>query len=87
VQDILLDYVTYAACAETISAMESKGTLIFWLKLVLPNVLGDPVSHENGTFVKEVVTHSYREDVSTSLGIWCYGSIRISARDMSSPSE
>jgi hypothetical protein len=57
VQDILLDYVTCAACAETISAMEAKGTLIFCLKLVLPHVLGEPVSHENSSFVKEVVTH------------------------------
>jgi Zn-finger protein len=77
-----------AACAETISATEAKGTLIFCLKCVLPHVLGEPVSHENRTFVKEVVAHtSYREDVSTSLGIWVFGNIRLSARDMASPSE
>jgi hypothetical protein len=51
VQDILLDYVTCAACAETISAMEAKGTLIFCLKLVLPHALGEPVSHENRIFL------------------------------------
>jgi hypothetical protein len=86
-QYILLDYVTCAACAETISAMEAKGTLIFCLKLVLPHVLGEPVSHGNRTlFVKKLVTHSYREDFSTSLGIWVYGNIRLSARDMASPS-
>jgi hypothetical protein len=55
VQDILLDYVTFEACAETILAMEAKGTLIFCLKLVLPHVLGEPVSHENGTLVKAAV--------------------------------
>jgi hypothetical protein len=60
VQYILLDYATCAACAETISAMEAKGTLVFCLKLVLPHVFGEPVSDENGTFVKEVVTHSYK---------------------------
>jgi hypothetical protein len=83
----LLDYVTCAACAETISAMEAKGTLIFCLKLELPHALGEPVSHENRIFVKEVGTHSYREDVSTSLDIWVYGDIRLSARDMASPNE
>jgi hypothetical protein len=87
VQYILLDYVACAACAETISAMEAKGILIFCLKLVLPHVLGEPVSHENSTFVKEVETHSYKEDSSTSLGIWVYGNIRLSARDMAFPSE
>jgi hypothetical protein len=50
VQDILFDYVTRAACAETISAMEAKGILIFFLKLVLPHVLGEPVSHENSIY-------------------------------------
>jgi hypothetical protein len=30
---------------------------------------------------------SYREDFSTSLGIWVYGGIRLSARDMASPNE
>jgi hypothetical protein len=50
--------------------MEAKGTLIFCLKLVLPHALGEPVIHENSIFVKEVGTHSYREDFSTSLGIW-----------------
>jgi hypothetical protein len=35
--------------------MEAKGTLIFCLKFVLPHVLEEPVSHENSTFVKEVV--------------------------------
>jgi hypothetical protein len=59
--------------------MEVKGTLIF------SHALGDPVSHENSIFVKEVGTHSYREDLSTSLGIWVYGDIRLSARDMASP--
>jgi hypothetical protein len=87
VQYILLDYVLCAACAETISAMEAKGTLIFCLMLVLPHALGEPVSHENIQFVKEVVTHRYREDFSTSLGIWVYGNIRLSARDMASTSE
>jgi hypothetical protein len=70
--------------------MEAKGTLIFCLKLVLSHhVLGEPVSHENSTFfVKEIiVTHSYREDFSISLGIWVYGNIRLSARDMAPPSE
>jgi hypothetical protein len=70
-----------------ISAMEAKGTLIFCLKLVLPHALGEPVSHENGIFAKEVGTHSYREDVSTSLGIWVYGDIRLIERDMASPNE
>jgi hypothetical protein len=37
--------------------------------------------------VKEVVIHSYREDFSTSLSIWVYGEIRLSARDMASPSQ
>jgi hypothetical protein len=37
--------------------------------------------------VKEVVMHSYREDFSTSLSIWVYGEIRLSARDMASPGE
>jgi hypothetical protein len=32
-------------------------------------------------FVKEVGTHSYREDFSTSLGIRVYWDIRLSARD------
>jgi hypothetical protein len=68
--------------------MEAKRTLIFCLKLVLPHALGEPVSHENSIlFVKEVGTHSYREDVSISLGIWVYGGIRLSARDMASPNE
>jgi hypothetical protein len=67
--------------------MEVKGTLIFCLKLVLPHVLGESVSNENSTFVKEVVTHIYREDFSTSLGIWVYGNIHLSTRDMASPSE
>jgi hypothetical protein len=68
--------------------MEAKGTLIFCLKLVLPHALGEPVSRENGIFVKEVGTHiSYREDFSPSLGIWVYGDIRLSARDMASPNE
>jgi hypothetical protein len=69
VQDILLDYVTCAACAETISAIEAKGTLIFCLKLVLPHALGETVSHGNSVFVKEVGTHSYIEEFSTSLVI------------------
>jgi hypothetical protein len=68
--------------------MEAKGTLIFCLKLVLPHVLGEPVTRVNSTFfVKEVVTHSYIEDFSISLGIWVYGNINLSARDMASPSE
>jgi hypothetical protein len=67
--------------------MEAKGTLIFCLKLVLPHSLGEPVSHENSIFVKEVGNYSYREDSSTSLGIWVYGDIRLSARDMASPNE
>jgi hypothetical protein len=29
--------------------------------------------------VQEVVIHSYREDFSTSLSIWVYGKIRLSA--------
>jgi hypothetical protein len=82
VQDVLLDYVTCAASADMISAMGAKGTLIFFLKFIFPNALGEPVSHENSIFVKEVVTHSYREYVSTSLGIWVYGDIHLSARDM-----
>jgi hypothetical protein len=86
-QDILLDYVICAACALMISAMEAKGTLIFCLKLVLSHALGEPVSHENSIFAKEVGTHSYREDFSTSLGIWVYGDIRLSARDMASPNK
>jgi hypothetical protein len=67
--------------------MEAKGTLIFCLKLVLPHALGEPVGHENSIFVKEVGTHNYREDFSTSLVIWVYGDIRLSARDMASPNE
>jgi hypothetical protein len=67
--------------------MEAKGTLIFCLKLVLPHALGEPVSHENSIVVKEVGTHSYREDFSTSLGIWVYGDICLSARDMTSPKD
>jgi hypothetical protein len=59
---------------------------------VLPEVgivpcIGEPASHENSIFVKEVGTHSYREDFSTSLGIWVYGDIRLSARDMAPPNE
>jgi hypothetical protein len=38
-------------------------------------------------FVKEVGTHSYREDFLASLGIWVYGDLRLSARDMASPNE
>jgi hypothetical protein len=83
----LLDYVTCAACAETISAMEAKGTLIFCLNLVLPHASGEPVSHENSIFVKEVGTHSYGEDFSTLLGIWVYGDISLSARDMPPPTN
>jgi hypothetical protein len=49
--------------------MEAKGTLIFCLKLVFPHALGEPVGHENSTFVTEVGTHGYREAFSTSLGI------------------
>jgi hypothetical protein len=67
--------------------MEAKGTLIFCLQLVLPHAFGEPVSHENGIFVKEVGTHSYREDFSTSLGIWVYGDIRLSARYTASPNK
>jgi hypothetical protein len=67
--------------------MEAKGTLIFCLKLVFPHALREPVSHENGMFVKEVGAHSYREAFSTSLGIWVYGDICLSARDMASPNE
>jgi hypothetical protein len=67
--------------------MEAKGTLIFCLKLVLPHALGEPVIHENGIFVKEGGAHSYREDFSTSLGIWVYGDIRLNARDMASANE
>jgi hypothetical protein len=83
----LLDYVPCAACAETISVMKAKGTLIFCLKLVLPHALGEPASHENSIFVKEVGNHSYRADFSTPLGIWVYGDIRLSARDMAPPNE
>jgi hypothetical protein len=67
--------------------MEAKGTLIFCLKLVLPHALGEPVSNEHNIFGKEVGTHSYREDFSTSLGIWVYGDIHLSARDMAPPKE
>jgi hypothetical protein len=42
--------------------MKAEGTLIFSLKLVLPHALGEPISHENSVFVKEVGTHSYKED-------------------------
>jgi hypothetical protein len=70
-----------------ISAMEPKGTLIFCLKMGLPHSLGEPVSHENIIFVKEVGTHSYRGDFSTTMGIWVYGDICLSARDMASPNE
>jgi hypothetical protein len=50
-QSILPDYVTRAAPAEMISERdEAKGTLIFCLELVLPQLLGRPVlSHENST--------------------------------------
>jgi hypothetical protein len=67
--------------------MEAKGTLIFCLKLVLPHALEEPVSHENSIFIKEVGTQSYREDFSASLGIWVYGDICLSARDMASPNK
>jgi hypothetical protein len=67
--------------------MEAKGTLIFCPKLVLPHALGGAVSHKNGIFVKEVGTHSYREDFSTAMGIGVYGDIRLSARDMVSPTN
>jgi hypothetical protein len=67
--------------------MEAKGTLIFCLKLVLPHALGEPVSHENSLFVKKIGTHSYRENVSTSLGIWVYGDICLSAQEMASPNK
>jgi hypothetical protein len=48
---------------------------------------GGAVSNENSIFGKEVGTHNYREDFSTLLGIWVYGDIHLSARDMASPNE
>jgi hypothetical protein len=53
----------------------------------IPRALGERLSHENSIFVKELGTRSYREDFSTSLGIWVYGYICLSARDMAPPNE